>query len=102
MPTTTKDTPVVEDNRDGTVCVKYDPREQGTHELFIKHNEADVPGIVNFFIMFLLVIWILNIYFLLNIIIFNCLVCTLSTIVDNYVKYQIDQRHFYFDNKIKF
>ncbi|XP_026470975.1 filamin-A-like [Ctenocephalides felis] len=44
MPTTTKDTPFVEDNRDGTISVKYDPREQGTHELFIKHNDAEVPG----------------------------------------------------------
>lgn len=36
--------PIVEDNRDGTVRVQYDPREAGIHELILTHDGVPVPG----------------------------------------------------------
>lgn len=44
MPSGNVDKPVIEDNRDGTVCVKYDPREEGLHELSVKYNGEHVQG----------------------------------------------------------
>ncbi len=38
------DKPIIEDNRDGTVCVRYEPREEGTHELAVKYNGEHVQG----------------------------------------------------------
>jgi filamin len=38
------DKPVIEDNRDGTVCVRYEPREEGLHELVVKYNGEHVQG----------------------------------------------------------
>lgn len=44
MPTGHVDKPVIEDNRDGTVSIKYDPREEGIHELAVKYNGEHVQG----------------------------------------------------------
>ncbi|XP_046683134.1 filamin-A isoform X3 [Homalodisca vitripennis] len=44
MPSGNVDKPVIEDNRDGTVCIKYDPREEGLHELSVKYNGEHVQG----------------------------------------------------------
>ncbi|KAK5639704.1 hypothetical protein RI129_012196 [Pyrocoelia pectoralis] len=44
MPSGNIDKPVIEDNRDGTVSVKYDPREEGLHELAVKYNGEHVQG----------------------------------------------------------
>lgn len=44
MPSGKIDKPVIQDNRDGTVSVKYDPREEGSHELVVKYNGEPVQG----------------------------------------------------------
>ncbi|CAB3233002.1 unnamed protein product [Arctia plantaginis] len=44
MPSGQVDTPVIEDNRDGTVSIKYEPREEGVHELYVKYNGEHVQG----------------------------------------------------------
>lgn len=44
MPSGQVDKPVIEDNRDGTVSIKYDPREEGIHELAVKYNGEHVQG----------------------------------------------------------
>jgi len=44
MPSGKIDLPVIEDNKDGTVRVQYDPKEQGVHELILLHNGTPVPG----------------------------------------------------------
>lgn len=44
MPSGHVDQPVIEDNRDGTVSIKYDPREEGVHELYVKYNGEHVQG----------------------------------------------------------
>lgn len=44
MPSGNIDKPVIEDNRDGTVSIKYEPREEGTHELALKYNGEHVQG----------------------------------------------------------
>lgn len=44
MPSGNVDKPVIEDNRDGTVSIRYDPREEGLHELALKYNGEHVSG----------------------------------------------------------
>jgi hypothetical protein len=44
MPSGNIDKPGVEDNRDGTVSIRYDPREEGLHELALKYNGEHVQG----------------------------------------------------------
>lgn len=44
MPSGQVDKPIIEDNRDGTVSVKYDPREEGLHEMVLKYNGEHVQG----------------------------------------------------------
>ncbi|KAG7297137.1 hypothetical protein JYU34_020104 [Plutella xylostella] len=44
MPSGSVDKPVIEDNRDGTVSIKYEPREEGVHELLVKYNGEHVQG----------------------------------------------------------
>ncbi|KAF9808078.1 hypothetical protein SFRURICE_017250 [Spodoptera frugiperda] len=44
MPSGHIDQPQIEDNRDGTVSIKYEPREEGVHELFVKYNGEHVQG----------------------------------------------------------
>ncbi|GLH11660.1 Filamin-A [Gryllus bimaculatus] len=44
MPSGNVDKPIIEDNRDGTVSIKYDPREEGLHELYVKYNGEHVQG----------------------------------------------------------
>ncbi|XP_057318837.1 filamin-A isoform X3 [Microplitis mediator] len=44
MPSGNVDKPVIEDNHDGTVSIKYDPREEGLHELYVKFNGEHVQG----------------------------------------------------------
>jgi filamin len=46
MPSGNVDKPVIEDNRDGTVSIRYDPREEGLHELALKYNGEHVSGIM--------------------------------------------------------
>ncbi|CAG9862811.1 unnamed protein product [Phyllotreta striolata] len=44
MPNGKIDKPIIEDNCDGTVTVKYDPREEGVHELSVKYNGEHIQG----------------------------------------------------------
>lgn len=44
MPSGKRDQPSIEDNHDGTVSLKYDPKEEGLHELFVKYNGENVQG----------------------------------------------------------
>ncbi|XP_058812002.1 filamin-A isoform X1 [Topomyia yanbarensis] len=44
MPSGEVDKPVIEDNHDGTVSIKYDPKEEGVHELAVKYNGEHVQG----------------------------------------------------------
>lgn len=44
MPSGKQDKPVVVDNKDGTVSVKYDPKEEGLHELHVKYNNEHIQG----------------------------------------------------------
>lgn len=44
MPSGNIDKPTIEDNRDGTVSIRYDPREEGAHELTLKYNGENVQG----------------------------------------------------------
>ncbi|XP_043237014.1 filamin-A-like isoform X4 [Amphibalanus amphitrite] len=44
MPSGNVDKPLIEDNRDGTVSVKYEPKEEGLHELVVKYNGENVQG----------------------------------------------------------
>ncbi|ERL95534.1 hypothetical protein D910_12796 [Dendroctonus ponderosae] len=44
MPSGHVDRPVIEDNHDGTVSIKYEPREEGVHELAVKFNGEHVQG----------------------------------------------------------
>lgn len=48
MPSGKVDKPVIEDNRDGTVSIKYEPREEGLHEVFVKYNGEHVQGKLKF------------------------------------------------------
>ncbi|XP_071491356.1 filamin-A-like isoform X2 [Diadema antillarum] len=43
-PSRRKEVPVIIENKDGTITVKYSPKETGRHELSIKYNGKDVPG----------------------------------------------------------
>ncbi|XP_035216492.1 filamin-A-like isoform X2 [Stegodyphus dumicola] len=44
MPSGKYDKPVVIDNQDGTISIKYDPKEEGLHELHVKYNQEHIPG----------------------------------------------------------
>lgn len=44
MPSGQVDKPVIQDNRDGTVSIKYDPKEEGIHELAVKYNGEPIQG----------------------------------------------------------
>lgn len=44
MPSGKVDLPRIEDNKDGTVRVQYDPREEGLHELVVLYNGAPIAG----------------------------------------------------------
>lgn len=44
MPSGKRDQPIVEDNHDGTVSLKYGPKEEGLHELFVKYNGENIQG----------------------------------------------------------
>ncbi|XP_033320744.1 filamin-A isoform X4 [Bombus bifarius] len=44
MPSGNMDKPIITDNRDGTVSIKYDPKEEGQHELAVKFNGEHVQG----------------------------------------------------------
>lgn len=44
MPSGNIDKPTIEDNRDGTVSIRYEPREEGLHELLVKFNGEHVQG----------------------------------------------------------
>jgi filamin len=48
MPSGKIDKPVIQDNRDGTVSIHYEPREEGLHELNIKYNSEHVQGTYHF------------------------------------------------------
>jgi len=52
MPSGKIDKPVIEDNRDGTVSLKYEPREEGLHELLVKYNGEHVQGIALVFFQY--------------------------------------------------
>jgi len=44
MPSGKVDKPVIQDNRDGTVSIHYEPREEGLHELHVRYNAEHVQG----------------------------------------------------------
>lgn len=44
MPSGGIDRPVIVDNQDGTVSIRYDPREEGCHELHVKFNGEHIQG----------------------------------------------------------
>ncbi|XP_035783298.1 filamin-A-like isoform X6 [Anopheles albimanus] len=44
MPSGQVDKPVIDDNHDGTVSIRYDPKEEGIHELAVKYNGEHVQG----------------------------------------------------------
>nr|XP_022299044.1 filamin-A-like isoform X13 [Crassostrea virginica] len=44
MPSGKKAYPKIQDNKDGTVTVRYQPTETGLHELFVKYNNDDIEG----------------------------------------------------------
>lgn len=44
MPSGKIDLPIIEDNRDGTVRIQYDPTEDGVHELVLLYNSVPVEG----------------------------------------------------------
>lgn len=44
MPSGNMDKPIITDNRDGTVSIRYDPKEEGQHELGVKFNGEHVQG----------------------------------------------------------
>lgn len=44
MPSGATDKPVIIDNHDGTISIKYDPKEEGLHELHILHNKEPIAG----------------------------------------------------------
>ncbi|XP_062534650.1 filamin-A isoform X10 [Armigeres subalbatus] len=44
MPSGEVDKPVIDDNHDGTVSIRYDPKEEGIHELAVKYNGEHVQG----------------------------------------------------------
>lgn len=44
MPSGNVDKPLIEDNHDGTVSIRYDPREEGLHEMALKYNGEHVSG----------------------------------------------------------
>lgn len=45
MPSGKKAYPKIEDNKDGTVTVRYQPQEAGLHELHVCYNQQEIPGI---------------------------------------------------------
>lgn len=49
MPSGKVDKPTVDDNRDGTVSIRYDPREEGLHEMTLKYNGEHVQGNLKIF-----------------------------------------------------
>lgn len=44
MPSGKVDKPVIQDNRDGTVSIHYEPKEEGLHELHVRYNNEQVQG----------------------------------------------------------
>lgn len=44
MPSGKVDKPVIQDNRDGTVSIHYEPKEEGLHELHVRYNAEHVQG----------------------------------------------------------
>ncbi|XP_040159762.1 filamin-A isoform X5 [Anopheles arabiensis] len=44
MPSGEVDKPVIDDNHDGTVSIRYEPKEEGIHELAVKYNGEHVQG----------------------------------------------------------
>ena len=49
MPSGNIDKPTIEDNHDGTVSLKYEPREEGLHEISVKFNGEHVQGKLTLF-----------------------------------------------------
>ncbi|XP_052890939.1 filamin-A isoform X3 [Anopheles moucheti] len=44
MPSGEVDKPFIDDNHDGTVSIRYEPKEEGIHELAVKYNGEHVQG----------------------------------------------------------
>ena len=44
MPSGKKAYPKIEDNKDGTVTVRYQPQEVGLHELHLCYNQQEIKG----------------------------------------------------------
>jgi len=44
MPTGEIEKPMIVDNRDGTISLKYEPKQEGCYEMQIKHNSEHILG----------------------------------------------------------
>lgn len=44
MPSGKTARPLIKDNKDGTITVKYVPTERGLHEMDIKYDGNHIPG----------------------------------------------------------
>lgn len=44
MPSGKKAYPKIEDNKDGTVTIRYQPTETGLHELHVNYNNSEIEG----------------------------------------------------------
>ena len=44
MPSGKKAYPKIEDNKDGTVTIRYQPTETGLHELHVNYNNEEIEG----------------------------------------------------------
>ena len=44
MPSGKKAYPKIDDNKDGTVTVRYQPQETGLHELHVCYNQQEING----------------------------------------------------------
>ncbi|KAK7498575.1 hypothetical protein BaRGS_00010235 [Batillaria attramentaria] len=43
--------PRVRDNNDGTICVEYEPKKEGRHEVIMTHDGSGVKGQWNTFVV---------------------------------------------------
>lgn len=47
MPSGKKAYPKIEDNKDGTVTIRYQPTETGLHELHVNYNNEEIEGMLS-------------------------------------------------------
>lgn len=52
-----KDHMEVDDNKDGTVALKYAPKQDGVHEVIIKYNGENIKGNTQIYFAFTVCVW---------------------------------------------